>query len=81
MDQLTITPHLQCCALLRNLALTDKRIAKSQSLLARQREIVAELERAGNDCVSARHTLARFETVHALRIADRERLVEFLSKG
>lgn len=81
MDQITITPHLQCSALLRNLALTGKRIAKSENYLVRQREIIAELERGGYDSVSAREALASFETVHSLQIADRDRLIETLSKG
>jgi hypothetical protein len=81
MDQIAISRQVQCCVLLRNLALTDKRIATSRSRLARQREIVEELERGGGDSVSARKALTSFETVHSWQVADRDRLIESLSQG
>jgi hypothetical protein len=81
MDQITIAQHLECCTLLKTLAITGKRITRSQDDLARQREVVATLERDGGDSVSAREVLASFETVHALQVADLDRLVESLSKG
>ncbi len=58
----------------KHLALAEEHIAKGTRFVARQRELVEELERDGHDTRQARHTLAQFEQLQALHIAEWDRL-------
>ncbi len=59
-----------------HLALAERHVAEGERVVARQREIVAELERDGHDAAAAqaRQLLAQFEELLALHVADRDRL-------
>jgi hypothetical protein len=61
--------------LMENLALADEHIALGAKHVARQREIIAELERDGHDTTKACALLAEFEELQAMHIADRDRLL------
>jgi hypothetical protein len=61
--------------LLRHLDDARAQVAVSEKLIARQREVVAELEQAGRgDQVGARQLLERYLQLHAEKIAEAERL-------
>lgn len=61
-----------------HLAQAEAHIKTGQKNIARQRELIAQLEREGHDTVSARNTLTQFEELQALHIADRERILREL---
>jgi hypothetical protein len=61
--------------LMENLALTEEQVALGAKHVARQREIIAELERDGHDTTQALALLAHFEQLQAMHIADRDRLL------
>jgi hypothetical protein len=65
MDRATVTAHL---------AQAERHVALGEQHIARQREIVSELEDGSHDAVQARRLLAQFEELQALHIADRDRL-------
>jgi hypothetical protein len=48
--------------------------------IARQRDVIAQLERGGRDTASARTFLHEFEQLQARHIAERERLLRELSE-
>jgi hypothetical protein len=50
---------------LRHLAEAKRAVSRGNAHIARQREIVAELERDGHNTTKARDLLATFETVQA----------------
>jgi hypothetical protein len=52
----------------------ERDVALGRRLIARQTEIVAELERNGSDTQAALDLLAQFEASQALHIAHRDRL-------
>jgi hypothetical protein len=58
----------------QSLAQAEMHVAKGEDIVARQREIVAELAKDGHDVRSARELLTLFETTQALLIADRDRI-------
>ncbi len=60
--------------LVRHLAQAEARIALGQKHIARQYEIIAELEQVGHDAVTARALLVVFETTHALHIEDHDQI-------
>jgi hypothetical protein len=62
------------------LAQAEHHISDGERNLARQRELVAELERDGCDATMAADTLAQFAQIQALHIADRDRLRRKLAK-
>ena len=62
----------------RHLALADEHIATGHKNLARQRTVIAELERHGHDTSEAIATLDLFEEVQAQHIADRARILSEL---
>jgi hypothetical protein len=64
-----------------HLAQAERHVAEGEGHLSRQREIVTKLERDGHDSVSARATLAQFEELQAMHIADRDRLLRELSEA
>jgi hypothetical protein len=57
-----------------HLARTEWQIVEAERRVARQREIVEELERAGRRATAARGLLAAFESLLAMHLADRKRL-------
>jgi hypothetical protein len=57
-----------------HLAQTEWHIVEAEKRVARQREIVAELERDGHRATAARGLLAAFERLLAMHLADRQRL-------
>jgi hypothetical protein len=64
----------------RHLAEAEEHIATDDKNIARQREVIAQLERDGRDTVSARSFLQEFEQLQARHIAERERLLRELSE-
>ena len=62
----------------RHLALAQAHIETGYKNIARQREVIAQLERDGHDTASARDTLTQFEELQARHIADRERILREL---
>lgn len=65
MDRATIVEHL---------ALAEKHVMAGARIVARQRELVAELVRDGHDTTEARRLLGQFEEVQSMYEADRDRL-------
>ena len=65
MDRLIIELHL---------AQAERHVIESEHHVARQRELIATMERDGHDTLQARATLAQFEEMQALHRADRDRL-------
>jgi hypothetical protein len=64
-----------------HLAQTERHVAEGKQQVARQREIVAELERDGHNAAAARDLLRLFEEMQAMHIADRDRILEDLGGG
>jgi hypothetical protein len=64
----------------RHLAQGEENIATGDKNIARQRDVVAQLERDGHDTASARSFLREFEQLQAVLIAERERLLSELSE-
>ena len=62
----------------QHLAQVEHHITGSERHIARQREVILELERQGHNTAHARYLLARFEELQGLHIADRNRLREEL---
>jgi hypothetical protein len=60
--------------LLEHLAQAERHVAEGERDIARQREIIAELERDGRDTTLARALLEQFEEVELLHIEGRDRL-------
>ena len=64
----------------RHLAQAEENIATGDKNIARQRDVIAQLERDGHDTASARSFLREFEQLQAVLIAERERLLSELSE-
>jgi hypothetical protein len=60
--------------LIRHLAQAEAAVALGRKHIARQHEIIAELEQVGHDAVTAKALLVVFEATHALHIADRDQI-------
>jgi hypothetical protein len=58
----------------RHLAQAEQHVALGDQQVARQRALVAELERDGHDTQSSRDLLEQFEEMQKLHIANRDRL-------
>ncbi len=58
----------------KHLELAEEHVIKGARIVARQRELVQELERDGHNTMKARQTLAQFEELQELHIAERDRL-------
>ncbi len=63
---------------LEHLAEAERRISQSEQHLARQREVLLWLERRGHDTTHARRLLAELQEVHAIFLAQRDRLLNVL---
>jgi hypothetical protein len=64
----------------RHLTKVDKQVAIVTQNVARQRKLVAELERDGYDATQAKKMLEQFLEQQALHIVDRDRLIKELSE-
>jgi hypothetical protein len=62
-----------------HLAQAKEAIAKGERHIARQKQLIAELERDGHDSQTARELLAQFESVQALHIEHGDRLCRELA--
>ncbi len=62
------------------LAQAEEHIALGQHHIARQRELVAKLERAGSETTDARRLLANFETAQEMHLAHRDRVLNALAQ-
>jgi hypothetical protein len=64
----------------RRLAVAEAHLAGVERSLARQRNLIEELESGGHDSEEARRLLRIFEQLQAAHIADRDRLGGELSE-
>ena len=64
----------------QHLAIAERHVIASQHHVARQRQIVFELERDGHGATTARALLAEFKTSLKLHVEDRDRLKADLSR-
>jgi hypothetical protein len=64
----------------RHLAEAEEHIATGDKNIARQRDLIAQLERDGHDTTSATTFLHEFEQLQAQHIAERERLLRELGE-
>jgi hypothetical protein len=64
-----------------HLAQADRHVAEGKQQVARQREIVAKLERDGHNAAAPRDLLRLFEEMQAMYIADRDRILKDLGGG
>jgi hypothetical protein len=64
----------------RHLAQAEEHIAMGDKNIARQREVIVQLERDGHDTASARNFLREFEQLQPMHIAERERLLRELGE-
>jgi hypothetical protein len=60
--------------LLSLLLIAERHVLESARHIERQKQIIADLERDGQDATIGRNTLAVLEEAHELHIADRDRL-------
>ena len=60
---------------MEHLALAEEHVVLGAKNVARQREIIAELQRDGHDTTQAWALLTEFEQLQAMHIADRDRLL------
>jgi hypothetical protein len=59
---------------LQHLAEAEDHVAVGMQHIARQRELIAQLERDGHDVTQARALLEQFEQLQEMHVADRDRL-------
>jgi len=64
----------------RQLTKAEEQVVIAAQNVARQRELVAQLERDGHDASQAHKMLEQFLKQQALHIADRDRLIKELSE-
>jgi len=64
----------------RQLTKAEEQVVIAAQNVARQRELVAQLERDGHDASQAQKMLEQFLKQQALHIADRDRLIKELSE-
>jgi hypothetical protein len=57
-----------------------RHVAMGERHIARQREIVAKLERDGHDSLDSKRLLGFFEELQNMHIAHRDRLVKMLAE-
>ena len=62
----------------RSLAQAERHVIQGERHVARQRDLVARLERDGHDTSQAIQLLRQFQELQALHIADRDRLRKLL---
>ena len=66
--------------LLRHLADAERHVAAGEDQLARQRDLIAELEGSRRDASSAKEILSTLEATQALHLVDRERIRQELGE-
>jgi hypothetical protein len=66
--------------ILDHLAIVHRHVARGEQIVARQREIIARLERAGCDTSDAERLLLQFEELQSLHVEDCDRLEKKLSE-
>ena len=59
----------------RHLAQANAHVETGRKNIARQREVIAKLERDGHDTKQARATLDTFEELQAMHLSDRKRIL------
>ena len=64
--------------LVNNLYMAERHVAIGEGHIARQHELIAELERGGHDATAARALLRKFEELQKLHWDDRDRLLKEL---
>jgi len=69
-----LSPRMDREMLQKHLAQAEEHVALGEHHVSRQREVVAELERAGHDTAEARRLLAHFEQMQKMHLADRDRI-------
>jgi hypothetical protein len=67
--------------LMAHLAQASRHVREGERHIARQREIVCELERGGHDTSKAQALLIQFEELQALHVADCDRIARELGDG
>jgi hypothetical protein len=67
--------------MLNHVAQARHHVAEGEAHIARQRELVAELERDGHDASDARRLLAQFIVMQTMHMDDCERLERALSES
>jgi hypothetical protein len=72
MDKAMIRDHL---------ALAEEHVALGLTHIAKQHEIIADLERTGGDTAMALEVLKTFESMQAAHVADRDRLAKELAQA
>lgn len=65
--------------LLERLRQAEARINEGQRRIARQREVIGQIESLHEDATVARKLLASYEELHAIHLADRDRLFKSLA--
>jgi hypothetical protein len=73
------TPRMDRQMILDHLEQARRHVAEGKEHLARQRKIIAELERDGHDTKMARELLTQFEETFAIHVEDQERIERELS--
>jgi hypothetical protein len=66
-------------ALEAELKRAEAQVDSSQKRIARQQEIIAELDREGHDTAPAKDMLVSFEKTQAMHIASRDRIARKLA--
>ena len=65
----------------QHLELAKGHLAAVRRHIARQRQIILDLEGAGQDTTDIRHLLAELETAQALHITHQEKILRVLETG
>jgi hypothetical protein len=66
--------------ILDDLAMVSRHVTGGEQIIARQRELVAQLERDGRDASDAKRLLLQFQDAQSLHVAHRERLEKALAE-
>ena len=66
---------------LQHLAEAEHHVAIGADHVARQRELIARLQRDGHDAAQAKQLLEQFEQLQQMHIADRDRLLAMVEKA
>jgi hypothetical protein len=65
----------------QHLTVAERLVAQSQSLIVRQRQLIAEIEGNGHASATARELLRQLQETQAIHVADRDRLLKELGLG
>ncbi|MFZ5672597.1 MAG: hypothetical protein ACOZAM_06495 [Pseudomonadota bacterium] len=67
--------------LIDHLAQAERHVAEGRKHIARQVDIIINLENLGHDTATARSLLANFEAIQQMHISDRDRLKRELAES